>query len=207
MITHHCRLSFPKGLRSQVPLFFLSLTYSYYSKHSIYCCRVFKVLICICQHICVCGTYVRTSRALSEFFFGSYQKRGVGWGGIPFGSTKGGRKAPHEVWALRKIFTLCVTPFPFKQKDLNKGDITHLYFRQPLTRFLIRGNEKIKVTNLQNVGLISTDRGTKATLMLTIPRSIFKSFTKDLSLSIFELVIQHRSHSSVLRRAVPFTML
>jgi hypothetical protein len=32
--------------------------------------------------------------------------------------------------------------------------------------------------------------------MLTIPCSIFKSFTKDLSLSIFELVIQHRSHSS-----------
>ncbi len=30
--------------------------------------------------------------------------------------------------------------------------------------------------------------------MLTIPRSIFKSFTKDLSRSIFELVIQHRSH-------------
>ena len=50
------------------------------------------------------------------------------------------------------------------------------------------------VTNLQNVGLISTDRGTKATLMLTIPRFIFKSFTKDLSLSIFELVYQHRSH-------------
>ena len=50
------------------------------------------------------------------------------------------------------------------------------------------------VTNLQNAGLISTDRGTRATLMLTIPRSIFKSFTKDLSLSIFELVFQHRSH-------------
>jgi hypothetical protein len=60
---------------------------------------------------------------------------------------------------------------------------------------MIRGNGKLNlVTNLQNVGLISTDRGTKATLMLTIPRSIFKSFTKDLSLSIFELVIQHRSH-------------
>ena len=50
------------------------------------------------------------------------------------------------------------------------------------------------VTNLQNAGLISTDRGTRATLMLTIPRSIFKSFTKDLSRSIFELVCQHRSH-------------
>ena len=50
------------------------------------------------------------------------------------------------------------------------------------------------LTNLQNAGLISTDRGTKATLMLTIPRSIFKSFTKDLSRSIFELVFQHRSH-------------
>ena len=30
--------------------------------------------------------------------------------------------------------------------------------------------------------------------MLTIPRSLFKSYTKDLSLPIFELVIQHRLH-------------
>jgi hypothetical protein len=39
-------------------------------------------------------------------------------------------------------------------------------------------------------GLISTDRGTRTTLMLTIPRSLVKSYTKDLSLAIFELVIQ-----------------
>ena len=32
----------------------------------------------------------------------------------------------------------------------------------------------------------------KATLMRTIPRSSFKSFTKDLSLPIFELVFQHQ---------------
>ena len=43
-------------------------------------------------------------------------------------------------------------------------------------------------TNLQNEGWISADRGTKATLMRTIPRSLFKSSTKDLSLPIFELV-------------------
>ena len=47
-------------------------------------------------------------------------------------------------------------------------------------------------TNLQNKGLISADRGTKATLVRTIPRSLFKSSTEDLSLPIFELVIQHR---------------
>lgn len=47
-------------------------------------------------------------------------------------------------------------------------------------------------TNLQNKGLISADRGTKATLILTIPRSLFKSYAKDLSLPIFELVFQHR---------------
>ncbi len=52
--------------------------------------------------------------------------------------------------------------------------------------------ERKKWTNLQNKGLISADRGTKATLMLTIPCSIFKSSTKDLSFPIFELVIQHR---------------
>ena len=47
-------------------------------------------------------------------------------------------------------------------------------------------------TNLQNKGLISADRGTKATLMRTIPSSLFKSYTKDLLFPIFELVFQHR---------------
>jgi hypothetical protein len=51
------------------------------------------------------------------------------------------------------------------------------------------------ITNLQNKGLISADRGTKATLMRTIPRSLFKSYTKDLSLPIFELVFQPRLHT------------
>jgi hypothetical protein len=48
------------------------------------------------------------------------------------------------------------------------------------------------LTNLQSKGLISADRGTKATLVLTIPRSLYKSFTEDLSLPIFEFVFQHR---------------
>ena len=47
-------------------------------------------------------------------------------------------------------------------------------------------------TNLQNKGLISADRGTGATLVRTIPRSLFKSYTKDLLFPIFELVFQHR---------------
>ena len=45
-----------------------------------------------------------------------------------------------------------------------------------------------KLTNLQNKSLISADRGTEATLALTILRSLFKSYTKDLSDPIFELV-------------------
>ena len=53
------------------------------------------------------------------------------------------------------------------------------------------GNEMFW-TNRQNKGLISADRGTKATLTRTIPRSIFKSSTKDLSFPIFELVIRPR---------------
>ena len=36
------------------------------------------------------------------------------------------------------------------------------------------------------------DRGTEATLTRTVPGSIVKSYTKDLSLPIFELVIRHR---------------
>ena len=39
----------------------------------------------------------------------------------------------------------------------------------------------------ESVGLISADRDTKVTLTRTIPRSVFKSSTKDLSLPMFEL--------------------
>ena len=48
------------------------------------------------------------------------------------------------------------------------------------------------VTNLSNRGLISADRGTRATLLRTIPRSMFKSYTKDLSCPMFELVVPRR---------------
>lgn len=48
------------------------------------------------------------------------------------------------------------------------------------------------LTNLENKGWISVDRDTRATLTRTIPCSIFKSSTKDLSLPIFELVFQRR---------------
>ena len=47
-----------------------------------------------------------------------------------------------------------------------------------------------KKTNLQNTGLISADRSTKATLLLTIPSSLFKSSAKDLSYPIFKITIQ-----------------
>ena len=36
-------------------------------------------------------------------------------------------------------------------------------------------------TNQRNRGRTSADRSTKATLMLTVPRSLFKSSTKDLT--------------------------
>ena len=49
--------------------------------------------------------------------------------------------------------------------------------------------EFYKRTNHGNKGLISVDRRTKPTLILTIPRSLFKSSTKDLSFAIFEIVI------------------
>ena len=46
-------------------------------------------------------------------------------------------------------------------------------------------------TNLQNKSLISADRRTKPTLMLTILRPLSKSSTRDLSLPIFGIMIQH----------------
>jgi hypothetical protein len=50
--------------------------------------------------------------------------------------------------------------------------------------------EFYKRTNHGNKGLISVDRRTRPTLILTIPCFLFKSSTKDLSLPIFEIVIQ-----------------
>ncbi len=51
--------------------------------------------------------------------------------------------------------------------------------------------EEKKGTNRQNIGLISADRGTEATLIAYNTLFLFKSSTKDLSLPIFELVIRH----------------
>ena len=52
-------------------------------------------------------------------------------------------------------------------------------------------SERCRVaTNLQNQGLISVDRNNKATLLLTIPRSLFKSSAKDLSPPTFEIAIR-----------------
>ena len=57
-----------------------------------------------------------------------------------------------------------------------------------------KGKKKKKVllkrTNQRTIGLISVDRSNKATLLLTIPRSKFKSSAKDLSSLIFEVIIQ-----------------
>jgi hypothetical protein len=47
------------------------------------------------------------------------------------------------------------------------------------------------------------DRGTKATLTRTIPRSLFKSYTKDLSFLIFELVVQQSPSQHLIASAVP----
>ena len=44
-------------------------------------------------------------------------------------------------------------------------------------------------TNRQNKGWTSADRSTKATLMLTVPRSLFKSSTKDLTWPTLENII------------------
>ena len=46
-------------------------------------------------------------------------------------------------------------------------------------------------TNRWNKGLISVDRRAKPTLVLTIPRSLFKSSTKDLSFPMFEIVMTY----------------
>ena len=62
------------------------------------------------------------------------------------------------------------------------------------------------VTNPWNKGLISADRNARIALMLTIPRSLVKSSTKDLSLPIFEIVIQ-RTHCSLFATTVGAAIL
>ena len=44
-----------------------------------------------------------------------------------------------------------------------------------------------KCNKSENKGLISADRSNKATLLLTIPRSLFKSSAKDLALENLDL--------------------
>ena len=59
--------------------------------------------------------------------------------------------------------------------------------------------EKMSVqrTNLWNEGLISADRSAETTLMLTIPRSLRKSSTKDLSYPILQLLFRHEAYRMV----------
>ena len=51
---------------------------------------------------------------------------------------------------------------------------------------------KMSYTNRRNVGWTSADRSTKATLMLTVPSSLFKSSTKDLTRPTF-IIRFHRT--------------
>lgn len=88
---------------------------------------------------------------------------------------------------------------PFETKSIK------CFHLQPLAVKYGR-NKRGECTNLQNTGWISADRDTKATLTRTIPGFIFKSYTKDLSLPIFELVIQHHLNP-VLSESSAVTML
>ena len=68
-----------------------------------------------------------------------------------------------------------------------------LYFHDNPTEITLQEKKSNKnVTNQRTIGLISADRSNKATLLLTIPRSKFKSSAKDLSSLIFEVIIQGR---------------
>ena len=57
-----------------------------------------------------------------------------------------------------------------------------------------------KGTNLWNKGLISADRRTRPTLTLTIPSSLVKSSTKDLSFPTVVIVIQRTRPPPLVRR-------
>ena len=69
---------------------------------------------------------------------------------------------------------------------------TILYFHDNPTEITLQKKSNKNVTNQRTIGLISADRSNKTTLLLTIPRSKFKSSAKDLSSLIFEVIIQGR---------------
>ena len=82
----------------------------------------------------------------------------------------------------------------FKKTKRQKDKKTNLYYNPTENNTQGRKEKKksslIKRTNQRTIGLISADRSNKATLLLTIPRSKFKSSAKDLSSLIFEVIIQ-----------------
>ena len=91
------------------------------------------------------------------------------------------RKSHPFNWKAKSKKQIYMKIFILDMKNQNRFGF---FFRKKRERY----ERRVKVTNLQNVGWISADRGTRATLMRTIPSSLFKSSTKDLSLPIFELV-------------------
>ena len=97
----------------------------------------------------------------------------------------------HSVWWLEKKKFINV-PYLRKYRPNNSTHDVEPALKRTRCRppEILRGD--LLNTNLRNKGWISADRGTKATLVRTIPRSLYKSFTKDLLLPIFELVFQHR---------------
>ena len=62
-------------------------------------------------------------------------------------------------------------------------------------------------TNLWNKGLISADRSSTSTLLLTIPRSLFKSSAKDLSSPISEIMIRELASSTSATHRCPPNMI
>lgn len=119
-------------------------------------------------------------------------------------------KWPSE-WTLTRCqghFLWHVTAF-FHQKGVKKCVKFHFLttlclfklniFKKKVAEFILKrttpkdrndGEMLFNWTNLWNKGLISADRSNKATLLLTIPRSLFKSSAKDLSSPISEIMIQ-----------------
>ena len=61
-----------------------------------------------------------------------------------------------------------------------------------LVRLTDRRTQQHATQICKTKGLISEDRSNKATLILTIPRSLFKSSAKDLSQEILEFVLLRR---------------
>ena len=99
-----------------------------------------------------------------------------------------------EIWCCRQP-NLCVCVLCFWKVGVDRLVVFIMFFggevnwQEPFEWMIFVHHIKGSCTNRRNKGWTSADRSTKATLMLTVPRSLLKSSTMDLTWPTLENII------------------